>query len=92
MGSGIAQLAATHGCQVWLMDLSDDLVAQGMRKIEAVTEQGVRKHALTPADAARALAAITPTTQMESFASADLVIEAREVQTRVFDMAKGPTP
>ncbi|AMV19988.1 3-hydroxyacyl-CoA dehydrogenase NAD-binding domain-containing protein [Planctomyces sp. SH-PL14] len=76
MGSGIAQLAATQGCSVWLMDLNDDLVAAGMKKIEALTEQAVRKNVLTAADAEKALKSITPTTEMESFAHADLVIEA----------------
>lgn len=88
MGAGIAQLAATQGCNVWLMDLNEDLIGQGMRKIEDLTHQAVRKQVLTEADAAKALSAITPTTQMEAFATADLVIEAviekMEVKQQVF--------
>ncbi len=88
MGAGIAQLAATQGCAVWLMDLSDDLVAQGMRKIHDLTQQAVRKQLLTEDDAAKAMSAIGTTTRMETFSDADLVIEAViekvEVKQQVF--------
>lgn len=76
MGAGIAQAAAAQGCSVWLMDLAEDLVQQGLRKIKTVTQQSVRKHLLTQAEGERLLASITPTTKMQAIANADLVIEA----------------
>jgi len=76
MGAGIAQAAAAQGCSVWLMDLTEELVQQGMHKIETLTQQAVRKHLMTPADGGRVMASITPTTKMPAIANADLVIEA----------------
>jgi 3-hydroxyacyl-CoA dehydrogenase / enoyl-CoA hydratase / 3-hydroxybutyryl-CoA epimerase len=88
MGAGIAQIAAAQGCSVWLMDVSDELVQQGVRRIEAVTQQAVRKHAITPSEATRVLASITPTTQLQALTNADLVIEAvverLDVKVQVF--------
>jgi 3-hydroxyacyl-CoA dehydrogenase / enoyl-CoA hydratase / 3-hydroxybutyryl-CoA epimerase len=76
MGAGITQLAAAQGCSVWLMDINDELVQQGLRKIETLTQQAVKKHVMSPSDGARVMASITSTTQMQAIANADLVIEA----------------
>ena len=76
MGAGIAQTAAAQGCSVWLVDLRDDLVRQGMSRIDAVTQQAVKRHAMSTADAERVLASITPTTDMSAIVTADLVVEA----------------
>lgn len=76
MGSGIAHAAATQGCSVLLMELNDELVQKGIEKISSITQQAVRRHLVPPADAERLMAAITPTTDLQSLAKADLVVEA----------------
>ncbi|OAI55965.1 hypothetical protein AYO47_02270 [Planctomyces sp. SCGC AG-212-M04] len=76
MGSGIAHAAAAQGCSVLLMELNDELVQKGIERISTVTQQAVRRHLMTSADAERLLASITPTTDLQSLAKADLVVEA----------------
>ncbi|HUQ68706.1 MAG TPA: 3-hydroxyacyl-CoA dehydrogenase NAD-binding domain-containing protein [Planctomycetaceae bacterium] len=88
MGAGIAQLAAAQGYSVRLLDLTDELVQGGMRRIESLTQQAISKQALSKSEAARVRAAITPTTEMSAIADADLVIEAvvekLDVKQRIF--------
>ena len=76
MGAGIAYAAAAQGCSVLLMDLNEELVQKGTGRIETVTQQAVRRHLMTPADAERLMASITPTTDIQALAKADLVVEA----------------
>jgi 3-hydroxyacyl-CoA dehydrogenase/enoyl-CoA hydratase/3-hydroxybutyryl-CoA epimerase len=76
MGAGIAQLVALSGLPVVLKDINDEIVASGMKKIEALTSEGVSKGALTRAEAEAAVRNITPTSQWEPLVGADLVIEA----------------
>ncbi len=88
MGAGIAQLAATSGFQVILKDIDEATVQKGMQQITSLTEKGVKKGALKRQDADKALAAITPTSEMEPVTKADLVIEAiverMDVKQKVF--------
>ncbi|HVJ68359.1 MAG TPA: 3-hydroxyacyl-CoA dehydrogenase NAD-binding domain-containing protein [Caulifigura sp.] len=76
MGAGIAQTAASQGCSVKLMDVNDEFLKKGMGRIEAVTQQAVKKRVISATDAERVLASITLTTAMSSIADADLVVEA----------------
>ena len=78
MGAGIAQLAATSGYQVVLKDIDDATVQKGMQQITSLTEKGVKKGALKRQDADKALAAITPTTDMQVVKQADVVERAGE--------------
>jgi 3-hydroxyacyl-CoA dehydrogenase/enoyl-CoA hydratase/3-hydroxybutyryl-CoA epimerase len=76
MGSGIAHAAAAQGCSVLLMEQNEELVQKGLDRIRTVTQQAVRRHLMTSADAERLMASITPTTDLQALAKADLVIEA----------------
>lgn len=88
MGSGIAQLAASQGFTVCLMDVDEAAVSQGMRRIEMLMHQAVNKGALSSSDAAQALSSTTTTTTLSQLASADLVVEAiverLEIKQQVF--------
>ncbi len=77
MGHGIAQVAAQAGFATIMCDISDELVAAGMAKIEANLDKGVELGKVEPADRDRALARITTTTDLGALAeAADLAIEA----------------
>ena len=76
MGAGIAQLAATQGYSVTLMDIDAATVQQGLQKIEQLTQQAVKKGALGASEAERALASIQTATRIDALPSVDLVIEA----------------
>ncbi len=76
MGAGISQLAAMQGYAVTLMDIDAATVQQGLRKIEQLTLQAVKKGVLTVSDAERALASIRTATRIEALPPVDLVIEA----------------
>ncbi|VTT97401.1 multifunctional fatty acid oxidation complex subunit alpha : Multifunctional fatty acid oxidation complex subunit alpha OS=Rhodopirellula sallentina SM41 GN=RSSM_06309 PE=3 SV=1: ECH: 3HCDH_N: 3HCDH: 3HCDH [Gemmataceae bacterium] len=76
MGAGIAQLLAFNGVPVALKDISDDIVAGGMKKVAALTDAAVSKSLLTRADGEALVRRVTPTTEWGPLAGCDLVIEA----------------
>jgi 3-hydroxybutyryl-CoA dehydrogenase len=88
MGSGIAQVAARAGWQVTLRDLDDAAVQRGLASIRRSLERFTAKGTISAADAESALARISPTTDLEAAAGADLVVEAvfekLEVKHEVF--------
>ncbi|GAB9470374.1 hypothetical protein Gpo141_00007621 [Globisporangium polare] len=84
MGHGIAQTAAQAGFQVVALDMNQQGLDAGMKRIEGslakIVGRGVKKGTITE-DAAKAqieetLARITPTTDQQDLADCDLVIEA----------------
>lgn len=76
MGSGIAQVAAQAGWQVTLQDLDDASVRRGLAAIGSSLDRFVAKGTL-PADQRTAtLDRITPTTELDAAAEADLAVEA----------------
>lgn len=76
MGAGIAQVAASAGFTVQLVDLDDQLVRQGQARIEQSLERLVGKGSLTPEARAATLDRLTTSTTLESLAGNELVIEA----------------
>jgi 3-hydroxybutyryl-CoA dehydrogenase len=76
MGSGIAQVAAAAGWDVVLRDVTDEALERGIGAVGASYAKFVAKGKLEAHDADAALARITPTTDLDAAADADLVIEA----------------
>jgi 3-hydroxybutyryl-CoA dehydrogenase len=76
MGSGIAQVAAQAGYEVALRDVTDEALARAKSGIQASYEKFVSKGRLEAAAAEAALARITPTTDLDAAADADIVVEA----------------
>ncbi|CAL2069811.1 3-hydroxybutyryl-CoA dehydrogenase [Streptomyces murinus] len=76
MGSGIAQVAAQAGWEVVLRDVTDEALARGTDGIKASYDKFVGKGKLDAADAEAALGRITPTTDLDAAADADIVVEA----------------
>lgn len=76
MGSGIAQVAAQAGWQVVLRDLDDTATRRGMDGVRASLEKFAAKGKIPADDVEAALGRITPTTELEAAADADIVVEA----------------
>ena len=98
MGHGIAQVAASAGFKVVLRDISEELVAKGLRSIESNLSKGVERGKVTEEERVRALSNIETTTRLEETAGADLFVEAvperlelkRETLRAVEATASGP--
>ncbi|MFI7434620.1 3-hydroxyacyl-CoA dehydrogenase NAD-binding domain-containing protein [Micromonospora haikouensis] len=88
MGSGIAQVAAQAGWQVTLRDLDDAATGRGLAGIRKSLEKFAEKGKIEPGEVDAALGRITPTTDLEAVADADIVVEAvferLEIKQEVF--------
>jgi len=76
MGHGIAQVSATAGYDVVVREVSDELLAKGVDKIEKQLARAVEKGKSTQEDADAIRARLTTTTDYADLADCDLVIEA----------------
>jgi 3-hydroxybutyryl-CoA dehydrogenase len=76
MGSGIAQVAAQAGWDVTLRDLDEAAAQRGRSAVRSSLERFVAKGVIPAEDAQAALARITPTTELDAAADADVVVEA----------------
>lgn len=76
MGSGIAQVAAQAGWQVTLRDLDDAATGRGLAGIRKSLEKFAAKGVIGQDDVQATLDRITPTTELEAAADADIVVEA----------------
>ena len=76
MGSGIAQIAAQAGCQVVLVDTSEDALARSENNLNKVFSRLVEKGRLTEVESDQIKGRIHRTTSMDALATAELVIEA----------------
>ena len=88
MGSGIAQVAATKGIDVILLDLSEKAVKTGIDAVERRLSAVVTKGKITPAEKDAAVRRIKGTTGYDSLKPADVIIEAAtedyDLKTRIF--------
>jgi 3-hydroxyacyl-CoA dehydrogenase len=76
MGSGIAQVAAQAGLQVLLLDLSEELVKGGVRKIEKGLARSVEKGKMTSLQKDDILQKIKPTLDAKTLKHSELIVEA----------------
>jgi 3-hydroxybutyryl-CoA dehydrogenase len=76
MGNGIAQVAATSGFEVVMIDINQEAVDRGMATIERSLNKLVQKERLSQADADAARARLSVSTDRSPCAEADLVVEA----------------
>lgn len=89
MGAGIAQVSARAGFQVFIRDMEDRFVENGLSTIKANLDRAVSKGKLGKDEAAAVLGRVTGTTDLTQAAQgADLVIEAiievMEIKKQVF--------
>ena len=78
MGSGIAQVFATHGWDVVLNDIKDEFIAGGQAKIDKSLTKLVAKEKMTQEEKDATMARITGfvTRTPENMKDIDLVVEA----------------
>jgi 3-hydroxybutyryl-CoA dehydrogenase len=76
MGSGVAQVAATHGYDVVMGDMERQYVDSGLDSIERGLNRMVENGRLDSRDADAARERVTGTTDIEDLAGADIVVEA----------------
>jgi 3-hydroxybutyryl-CoA dehydrogenase len=76
MGNGIAQICATAGLAVVMVDISDAAVNRGISTVGGSLERLVKKEKMSAADREATLKRITGTTDRAKLADCDLVIEA----------------
>ncbi len=76
MGSGIAQVAATAGCEVLAREVSLELAQKGLGRVHASLAKLVEKGRLKAEEAEAVKARLKPTTNLADLKDCDLVVEA----------------
>lgn len=83
MGSGIAQIAATAGLKVVLIDVTEAALTRGMTALRSSLERLVAKNTIAADVASATLARIDTSTEYQRLAEVDLVIEAATEQVEL---------
>src|SRR5690606_18142832 len=76
MGSGIAQVCAQAGYQVYLNDLKEDIVEKGLEVIRKNLNRQVQKERMNEDEKEGILARFIKSTDLKDAGNADIVIEA----------------
>ncbi len=76
MGNGIAQVAASAGYDVVLLDVSDAALEKGLAALSISLDRLIKKEVISPEQKSQTLARIKTTTQYTDLAPVSLVIEA----------------
>ncbi len=77
MGHGIAQVAAQAGYEVILEDVSGDMTARALRRIEENLQKGVERGKVTEDEMRAALSRVRASSDLnDSVADADMIVEA----------------
>jgi 3-hydroxyacyl-CoA dehydrogenase, NAD binding domain len=88
MGSGIAQVAATKGINVTLLDVNERAVKAGIDVVESRLGRVVSKGKMTPAEKEAAVGRIKGMTTYDALKPAEVIIEAAtedyDLKTRIF--------
>jgi len=96
MGAGIAEVCARAGYTVLVRDLSPELVANGLKRVEGSLERAMTRGKLSVEERDAARARISGVTDLAAFAACDLVIEAvaekLELKRHVFAELDAITP
>ncbi len=76
MGSGIAQIAASHGCNTRVYDINEDSLAKSKSNLEKILNRLIEKGRIDVKIKELIQTHITYTTDLNSIKDSDLVIEA----------------
>lgn len=97
MGHGIAQVAAAAGCDVVLIDTTQDFVQRGYDRIRENLDEGIKRGKTTEAERDAVIARLRVSTDIaDAVKDRDLVIEAvperMELKTQVFTTVEASAP
>ena len=88
MGIGIAQVAATNGCKVWVYDANAKQVETATVGLEKTLTRLVDRQKISSEKMVEILSNISIATELKDFKDCELVIEAiienKEIKTKVF--------
>ena len=76
MGSGIAQVAASNGCQVTIVDSSQPALENSKSKLKSILNRLVEKGKINEEQSKSILACIHWTTKMDEISNSNMIIEA----------------
>jgi len=76
MGAGLAQVAAQHGHEVVLVDLSQEMLTKAEKNLDAVLARLVEKEKISADEKINIQGRITYTTDIKDFKNCGLIIEA----------------
>ncbi len=76
MGSGIAQVSAMAGLTTWVREVDQPTLDKGLGRIRKFLDDGVAKGKVTAESRDETLGRLKGTTELQDFATCDLVIEA----------------
>ena len=76
MGSGIAQVAASNGCQVTIVDSSQPALENSKSKLKSILNRLVEKGKINEEQSKSILARIHWTTKMDEISNSNMLIEA----------------
>ena len=93
MGIGIAQVAATSGCEVFLYDQNSAQTEKSLASLKKVLNRLVEKEKISSQKSEDIFNKIKPCTELSDFKDCNLVIEAiienKEIKTKVFQQLEG---
>ena len=88
MGIGIAQVAATSGCKVFLYDTNSAQTEKSLQSLKKILNRLVEKQKISSEKSEDIFNKIKPCSDIKDFKDCDLVIEAiienKEIKTKVF--------
>ena len=76
MGSGIAQVAASNGCQVTIVDSSQPALEKSRSKLKSILNRIVEKGKINEEQSKSILACIHWTANMDEISNSNMIIEA----------------
>lgn len=76
MGNGIAQVVASFGMDVRMVDVAQTALDKGMSTVASSCDRLIKKEAMTEAQKKTLLGHISTSTQIQDFKDCDIVIEA----------------
>ena len=96
MGGGIVQVLATAGYTVYMNDIKQEFVENGLEKIKKFLAKDVARNTKTEAEVEEILARIIPSTSYEDAKNVDLVVEAatenKKIKLSIFEQLDAITP
>lgn len=88
MGNGIAHVCALSGYNVWMSDISQSALDEGLNTIQYNLERQVARDMIAVTDIEKVKSRISVTTDLDAFEKVDLAIEAatedRLIKERIF--------